>query len=368
MEGDRMLSAQQIRDDFSMRDADVMEDRLIMLILKKMNCVYEGRLLRLAEVLTLPVILFVLAAVTVYVLKNRLSLYILLAPLGILSVYVPSAIGGMKTRTQNSGVRHDIKKCGEHFLIAYLTCTEKNKKTSVLGRKYCSLTARSRDGKSLENIQVFEPYYNDIKVGKEFAVIMSSSEKAEGLFAIPKYVLKPSSKAAKTEAAEPMPISTNLLRPLSETDRKIALDFGNYRNKLRIKYYGRAYLTCAILAVVFFIAAVIRNSDYVNLSIVILCCLGAAVVMYFAEWRQFKKMVSSKGDKLACLDAKVSAKTTGAENKGTYIEIEDLNGKRVYRSTAQEDYKIFERGSPVLLVYKDGRDKPVICMKSLPVA
>lgn len=163
-------------------------------------------------------------------------------------------------------------------------------------------------------------------------------------------------------------ISENLLRPLGEADRKIALDFGIYRNRLRIKYYGKAYLICAVLSVIFFAAAVVFNSYYINLSIVILCCLVAAIVMYFADWRQFKKMISGKVDKLACLDAKVSTKTADSENKGKYIEIEDLSGKRIYRSTAQEDYKIFERGDSVLLVYQEGRGKPIVCMKSLPAS
>ncbi len=361
-----MLNALQIRDEYSMRDAEVMEDRLILLILKKMNCVYAGRLLRLVEALTLPVILFVLAAVTFYVLKNKLSLYILLAPLGILSVYIPSAIGSMKTRRQNSGIRHDIKRCGEHFLIAQATCIGKNEQTFFSGKKLCSLKVGLRGGQRIESIPIFEPYYRGIKVGSEVALIISSSEGAEVLFAIPKYVLKPHTKTAKLEADKTAPISEELLRPLSEEDRKMALEFGAYRNRLRVIHYGRAYIICSLLSAAFFVTAVILNSVYINLSIVILCCIAAAVVMYFAEWRQYKKMVLEKWDKLSCLDGKVSTKTEDSENKGKYIEIEDLGGKRIFRSTSQEDYIIFEKGSPVLLIYKDGKDKPIICMKSLP--
>jgi len=363
-----MVQAQQARTEYSMRDADSKEDQLILLILKKMNCIYAGRLLRFVEGFSLPVILIILAAVAFYVLRNKLSLYILLAPLGILAVYIPSTVGSLKARRQNSGISHNIKKCGEHFLVTYVTCTGKNEQTSLLGKNYYSLTARLRSGKSIENVPVFGPYYNDIKVGKEFALIVSSSECAQTLFAIPKNVIQPSSKTGKQETGQIEPISQNLLRPLSEDDRKIVLDFGIYRNRLRIKYYGRAYLICAVLSVIFFAAAVILNSYYINLSIVILCCLAAAIVMYYAEWRQFKKMVSCKADKLACLDAKISTKTADSENKGKYIEIEDLSGKRVYRSTAQEDYKIFEKGDPVLLVYQEGRDKPIVCMKSLPAS
>lgn len=361
-----MIAAQQDGKKYSMRDADEMEDRLILAILKKMECIYAGKFMKTIEALSLPVIAFVLGAVTVYVLRNKLSIYILLAPLGLLCLYVPPAVSRIKAHRQNSGITHDIKKCGGHFLVAPAICTGKDERSSLLGRKRCSLTANLRECGTLRNIPVFEPYYHDIKVGKEFALVMSSSESAQTLFAIPKNVMQPSSKTRKQEIGLIEPISESMLRPLSEADRKIALDFGIYRNRLRIRNYGRAYLVCAVISVVFFAAAVALNSDYINLSIVILCCLAAAVAMYFAEWRHFKKMVSGKGDKLACLDARVSAKKADSESKGKYIEIEDLSGKRVYRSTAHEDCKIFERGSLVLLIYQEGRDKPIVCMKSPP--
>ena len=366
--GKRMITEQQSRNNYSMRDADTMEDQLILIILKKMNSIHAGGLMKLVEVFSLPLIFFVLAAVTIYVLRNKLSLYILLVPLGLLSMSVPAAAGRIKAYRQNSGINHNIKKCGEHFLIAYATCTGKNERTSFWGRKYYSLAASLRGGKSIENIPVFGPYYNDIKVGKELVLIMSADENAQTLFAIPKNVIQPSSKNKKRESVQMEPILEKLLRPLDEADRKIALDFGSYRNRLRIKYYGKAYLISAVLSVIFFAAAVLFNSYYINLAIVILCCLAAAIVMYFADWRQFKKMVLRKADKLSCLDAKVSTKTADSENRGKYIEIEDLSGKRVYRSTAQEDYKIFERGDPVLLVYQEGRDKPIVCLKSPPSA
>ena len=361
-----MVKAQSAKSEYSMRDADTLEDSLVLMILKKMNCVYAGRFMKLTEVFSLPALIFILVAVTVYVLSNKLGLYILLVPAGLLAIYIPNTVSSFKMRRQNSGIKHDIKKCGEHFLIAYATCTGKNERTSFLGRRYYSLTARLRDGKSLQSIPVFEPYYNNIKVGKEFALIMSSSKFAEELFAIPKNVMQPSSKTKKAEASQTEPIIENLLRPLGEADRKIALEFGIYRNKLRIKYYGKAYLICSVLSVAFFAISLFFNSDYINLSIVVLCCLAAAIVMHLIEWHQYKKMIIDNSDKLACLDAKVALKKADLEKKGKYIELEDLSGKRVYHSTATEDYKTFERGNCVLLIYQDGKNKPIICMKSLP--
>ncbi len=361
-----MVNTRPAENGYYMRDAEPLEDRLILVILRKMNCVYSGGFMKLIDVLTLPAIISILAAVTVYVILNRLSLYILLVPLGILCIYGPNAISSFKASRQNSGIKHDIKKSGEHFLIGQATCTGKNENKSFWGKKRYTLSARLRNGKSLQDIPAFEPYYNDIKVGREFMLIISSCERAEGYFAVPDYVLKPPSKTSKPDAGQTESVSKSELRLLNEADRKIAMEFGAYRNKLRIKYYGRAYLTCSVITAAFFAIAVMLNSRYINLLIAILCCLGAAVLMNYVEWRQFKKMISGKDESLDCLDAEVSAKTAGSENREKYIEIEDLNGKKIYRSTAHEDYKIFEKGDSVLLIYKDGKDKPIICLKSMP--
>lgn len=360
-----MMKSQKTGNEQFMRNADSSEDQLIILILKKMNSIYAGRLLYFVEVARLPGILLILAAVIYYVLKNRLGLIFLLAPLAILALIVPSAVSDLKTRRQNSGIKYDIKKYGEHFLVWKAVCTAKNEKTSFWGKRLCSLSAKLPGGRTLENIPVFGPYYDSIKEGKELWLIKSSDEQAAVLFAVPKYVLQTSTKARKAQEAQTGTNIETLLRPLGEEDKKIALDFGAHRNRQRIRYYGKAYLICLVFSLAFFVTAVIQNSEYINLSIVVLCCLAAAIVMYLLESRQLFKMISDDKSRLYCIDAKVSKK---AADTGKYIEIEDLSGNKIYRTTAPEDYRMLKKGCHVLLIYKDRSDKPIICVKNLPAS
>lgn len=358
-----MISTNRSETEHFMRDADGREDQLIILILKKMNSVYAGRLLYFVELAGLPGILLILSAVIYYVLKNRLGPTFLIAPLAVSAFTVPSVAANLQMRRQNSGIKYDIRKYGEHFLIGKAVCIAKNEKTSFLGKRLYSLSAKLPGGRILENIPVFGPHYQSFKEGKELWLVKSSNEQSEVLFALPKYVLQPSAKTKKTQEVQAAADIGGLLRPLSEEDRKIALDFNIHRNRQRIRYYGRAYLICLVCSLAFFVTALVQNSRYINLSIVVLCCLAAAIIMYLLESRQFNKMISDKRSGLYCLDAKVSRK---AADNGKYIEIEDLNGNKIYRSTAPEDYRMLEKGSPVLLIYRDGRDKPIICLKNPP--
>ena len=208
---------------------------------------------------------------------------------------------------------------------------------------------------------VFGPYYDSIKEGKELWLIKSSDEQAAVLrFQSMCFNINESQEAQEAQTGTNI---ETLLRPLGEEDKK-SHDFA-HRNRQRIRYYGKAYLICLVFSLAFFVTAVIQNSEYINLSIVVLCCLAAAIVMYLLESRQLFKMISDDKSRLYCIDAKVSKK---AADTGKYIEIEDLSGNKIYRTTAPEDYRMLEKGCHVLLIYKDRSDKPIICVKNLPAS
>lgn len=365
-----MIQPDKVREDYGFRDANEKEDILTLSLLNTIRPVKNGKMMAVIDLASPFLVIGLCALIVLYCYKNEVAATMLALPILILFVYIPRIKESIERKLNSSGICHEAKKLGTHFLLGYGVCTEKKVITSGIRKRYCA-KLRLQNGKILDDVLMAREVYDELKEGQRLVAAVADSPDAEQFVGVlpSLYNSRLSKEKTKKDEAVQKPDS-NKMRLISDQERQRCMGyFKESRNQLLKEQNKNRVMIFLLPAILSGAASFVTDKIFfLDLALVLTACFIFMLAADAIEMRNVMKELRT-GKELLVVDAVVADKPTMESEKknakGTVhaIDFEDVSGKLIHRSLKFEDRKVLEIGDEVLLVYR-GKKAPLPCRKS----
>lgn len=329
-------------------DADESEDRIALSLVRSIQYTRKNLM---TSLLTLCIILFVSAGLTVYQMHSGFSPAYTIISVVLLCLYVPRCVQVWREYHENSGIRVLSGKEKPHFLLCRAACTRKD---PVSGNRY-TLRVRCANDTSIEEVLVPRRLYDSISVKDHLILVMRAGEAKETdtqVLAFPSASFKQPERRAEETAFIP-----SGLRPLTEAEGN-ALK-AQYLNRIRqrSRLYNRMYLAAILVCALLFVLGLRTHNDTLIYPPLFCLVLVAGIfLMNHTEDMHVLKNLASTGT-ARCVPGMVSERIH--DSSQGYMTVFTAGGRETaLRSRRREDYEWFHLNDRCLLVYI-GEEKPI---------
>lgn len=354
-----MITPEQARADYGFTDCTAREDSMALGLYHAAQGLFTNRLTQIAERSAPLVVIFLALAALAGIITAGLSPMLLLI-LGALAIaFIPHYLKLWEQRRENSGICHIRSELGNHFLIAYGTCSRKETSTrrTLFGpvTDYSLRIVFSKDV-YLDNVKIIKELYEQVGEGARVCLMMADSPKAFQVIAAPTnftetIIDKKGIAARQFEAPK-----AGLIRELSEEERAMYLN--QYQDQIRgwKQNYGRKYLTSIILFLVFgFITLGFGMQGATTLCWVLVVAVFFALVFQKKEFRDHtsfleKEPVITAVDVTAEREDSYSSGQGNKKRTNSAVHFKDRRGAILWTLRTSEDLKNFQPHENAILI------------------
>ena len=364
-----MIKLDEAKEIYGFRDADEREDSVTIAFLNSVRPTTQTKLQRMIEIFSPIMIIAMCLFIAMYAYNTNASTLVKAIPIIVLIVFMPSVYESMLRFRNGSGIFHDAKKLGNHFLLAYGVLQE-TKDESNLIRVRQTAKIKLVNGQILDNVLLIREFYDKAKSGQRIVVAMADSPQAKQLVGIfPEvYNSKVDKKAAKDDGTVKKPDGKKLRALTAEDREQCAKTYEENRkvyfkiqNKFRVIYMLIPTIVIPILSLL------TDHVIFIHFSIVLGISFISMTIMELKETKGIAKEIRTS-EELLITDGFVTAKpviTRGdkkIKTKKASVEIKDSTGLLIYRSKKVEDTESLQIGDEVYVIYR-GEKSPVVCKK-----